>query len=722
MPKNIESGHTPNPSDTVFGARTAAATGRVSVEQALPIAAHHIEKGQLPQAESILQQILAAQPGHAHALHLLGLVAFRAGQADKALELIEKAIAIFPAEAHFHRNIGEMYRLLKRHDQAIAHGDKAVALAPNDATAHSNLGIAFYDLKQYEQAEACQQRALEIDPSQAQALNNLGSIRRDRKDRDAALELYRKALEKAPEYLEARNNLAAVLTEKDRPEEALVELQAVVRHRPGYADAHCNVGTALLHLEQYERARQAFDQALRLDPHLRGALCGLSRVFMETDQCEVALQHARRALDIDPENPEVHVLLADIHVHEERYEEAEATYRKASELDPDSARSCLGMGQMWLELGKIQEAERVLQRAIELEPTELSPYVSLVQARKMKRDDDPLLARLEESLAEIDTMPTKRATALHFALGKAYDDLKHPDKAFPHFAEGCRLKRSQIQYDADNQDKICSNIREFFTRETIDSLRGGGDPSEMPIFVLGMPRSGTTLTETIIASHPDVEGGGEMKHLLGIAAKPQPGRPDLGFPLNMEGLKQEDLVRMGAEYVRSVRARHPDAKRVTDKMPANFQALGLIPLMLPNARIIHIRRNPADICLSNLTKLFSRSQYQSYDQVEMGRYYVAYARLMEHWREVLPDGAFLEVQYEELVADREAQTRRIIDFCGLEWNDACLEHHKTERSVKTASITQVRQPVYKTSVERWRKYEAHLQPLLEALGEYAPTA
>jgi hypothetical protein len=188
----------------------------------------------------------------------------------------------------------------------------------------------------------------------------------------------------------------------------------------------------------------------------------------------------------------------------------------------------------------------------------------------------------------------------------------------------------------------------------------------------------------------------------------------------MQGLTRDDLTKMAERYLANLRKHNATASRITDKMPANFMALGLIHLMLPNAKIIHVKRNAADICLSMFTKNFNNSQYHSYDLTELGRYYVNYARLMEHWRDVLPEGSFYEVQYEELVADPEPQSRQLVDFCGLEWNDACLTPHKTERTVKTASVAQVREPVYTSSVERWRSYEQHLLPLLVALGEYAP--
>ncbi|MCK4507344.1 MAG: sulfotransferase, partial [Desulfuromonadales bacterium] len=335
---------------------------------------------------------------------------------------------------------------------------------------------------------------------------------------------------------------------------------------------------------------------------------------------------------------------------------------------------------------------------------------------------DPILKRLEVEVENIDELPEMKAMSLQFALGKSYDDIKEYDKAFPHFIEGCRIKRSQFEYNADNQERTCKDIAEYFNEENISRLSGGTTPSDRPIFVLGMPRSGTTLVETILASHPAVYGAGELYDLLKVANQPKLGAKSEGFPISMQGLTADDVKEMGERYLVGLRKHNDDAKRVTDKMPANYMALGLIHLMLPEAKIVHVMRNPADICLSNFTKNFHNSQLHSYDLVEMGRNYVSYAKLMEHWRAVLPEGSFYEVQYEQLVTDPDKQSRSLVEYCGLEWNDACLTPHKTERGVKTASVTQVRQPVYTDSVERWRRYEKYLQPLLETLGDYAPVA
>jgi tetratricopeptide (TPR) repeat protein len=374
-----------------------------------------------------------------------------------------------------------------------------------------------------------------------------------------------------------------------------------------------------------------------------------------------------------------------------------------------------------MEQGELKAAEETFEHSMEISPDEVAPYIFLAQARKIKKDDQ-ILKRLEDEAEKMEDLPETKAMSLHFALGKSYDDIGEYERGFPHFLEACRIKRSKIEYNPDNHDLSCSNIRKFFTKENIGRLQGGARPSDLPIFVLGMPRSGTTLVETILASHPEVHAAGELHDILRIANQPKLGVKSEGFPISMQGLTNDDVKEMGERYLAKLRKHDEDAKRITDKMPANFMALGLIHLMLPEAKIIHLMRNSADCCLSSFTKNFNNSQLHSYDLTEMARFYVNYAKLIEHWRQVLPEGSFYEVQYEQLVADPEPETRKLVEYCGLEWNDACLTPHKTERNVKTASITQVRQPIYTSSVERWKRYEKYLKPLLDALGEYAPTA
>ncbi|HET8729688.1 MAG TPA: sulfotransferase [Moraxellaceae bacterium] len=692
---------------------------KVTVDQAFMLANQHHAAGRRAEAEALTRQILGIEPRHAFAWQLLAVLAHEAGQTEQAVEHMGKAIQNHPMIAQFYANRAEMNRLLGRLDQAVADAENAVRLDPRLPAAHSNLGIACYHKGDLDRAEACQKATLRLDPNYAPALNNLGSIYRDRKDRPAAVEMYRKVLALNPGFIESANNLGAVLVEMEDPEAGLKILLDVVKARPSYAEAHCNVGNAFLALEDFQRAALAFRTALQFQPDYPEAYEGLSRCAQEDRNLGDAESFARQALTLK-ERPAGYVLLGGIYSEQSFPDKAAEAYEKALSLNPELVSAWLGKGHLLMELGKMDDAEACFQKALALDPTNIAPRLSLTQVRKT-REDDENFAILQQSATDIDGLPATKAISLHFALGKAYEDVKKYDQAFPHFLAGCKLKRQRIDYSAENNRLIAENIRKVFTPERIESLRGAGCDSRTPIFVLGMPRSGTTLTETIIASHPDVYGAGELPDLLQLLGTPM-GTPPQGYPLNVEQMSKEDLTRMGETYAAQLQARAPGSPHVTDKMPANYLGIGMIHLMLPNAKIIHVKRNPVDTCVSAFTRLFNKSQHQSYDLSELGRYYRDYLSIMAHWRSVLPADAFYEIEYEQLVANQEEESKKLIAYCGLEWSDACLNPHKTERNVKTASVTQVRQPVYTSSVERWRVYEPFLGSLLAELKDVLPAS
>lgn len=691
---------------------------RSSIPRAMVLATQLQSSGRLQEAENLLQKILRQQPQHPFALHLLGVIAHQCNKQPIAAELIRRAITAKNDVALFHANLCEILRHLKQLDEAITHGERAIALEPRMAMAHSNLGITCFDRKDYGRAEACQQQALAIEPNFAPSLNNLGSIWRERGDKTKALFWYEKAASANPNYLEPLNNLGALLLEEDRIPEAIEALEKALRLHPNYAEAICNRGGAHLAQEENEKALQCFKRALELRPVYVEAQMGLAKTLQALENLPDAELAAVRAIQIDGNNPKAHALLANIHTEMSKPVQAEAEYEHALQLDPLSNDALLGLGDLCTENGQIERANGLFERALEFKPDDLAAHIHLVQNGKVKADDLHFAALLEEA-KKLETLSDNRRLSLHFALGKGYDDLKEYDKAFPHYLAGCKLKRARFDYDPAATAKQFTELAEIFSKENINRLRGSGDASALPIFVLGMPRSGTTLTEQIIASHPDVYGAGELPDLLHVAHRKTDPAVNT-FPENLRYLDHATLKAWGEEYVAGLKQRAPMAKHITDKMPANFLAVPLIHLMLPNAKIIHVNRNPVDTCLSCFTRLFHRKQEFTYDLAELGRYYADYARLIQQWSEVLPAGAFLDIQYEDIVADQEAQARRLLDYCGLEWNDACLDFHKTKRQVRTASLTQVRQPIYSTSVERWRKYEKYLGPLLDELGDLVP--
>ncbi len=686
--------------------------------QALALAGQLQEQGKLAEAEHWLRQILQLQPNFAPALHLLGVVAYQAGNLNPAAELMRRAVSLMPNTSLFHANLCEVLRRLNKLDQAVEHGKRAVALDPNLAMAHSNLGIALYDLKQLDAAAAAQQRALELAPGFAPALNNLGNIRREQGDKIAAMDLYRQAIAANPRYLEPLSNLGALLLEEDRADEAEAVLNLALQLDPNYPEAICNRGGVLLAREENEQALAHYRRALQLRPVYVEAQMGLAKTLQALENLPDAEVAAGRAVQMADGNAKAHSLLGSIYAEIAQPEKAEVAFELALSRDPKCDDALLGLGHLCMENGQMERAEKLFERALEFKPDNLAAHIHRVQVRKVCAEDASFAALLEQE-KQFNTLSDNRRMSLNFALGKCYDDIHQYDLAFPHFLSGCKLKRAKLGYDPAGAAQQFTELQTLFTRETVERLSRGGDPSDLPIFVLGMPRSGTTLTEQILASHPDVYGAGELPDLLRIAhRKTHPATTS--FPDNLRYLDHTILAAWGAEYIAGLQQRSPHAKHITDKMPANFFAVPLIHLMLPNAKIIHVNRNPVDTCLSCFTRLFNRKQEHTYDLTELGRYYADYARLMVQWRKVLPASAFLDVNYEDIVADQEGQARRLLDYCGLEWNDACLDFHKTKRQIRTASVMQVRQPIYNTSVERWRKYEKFLGPLLDELDDLVP--
>ena len=558
---------------------------------------------------------------------------------------------------------------------------------------------------------------VKLRPEDAEAYFNLGTVQQGQGLLEEAADSYRQVIRLKPDHVGAYNNLGNTLGDLGRHGEAIEYIRQAVRISPNVPLLHNNLGNAFRKIGQLEDAMASFRRALELEPGFVMASINLANTLNEAGRADEAIGIFQNALRISPSAPGLHSNLGGIFMQCGKLDEAMACYRRSLELDPRSAQTLIDISHLHMIAGRKDEAERTIEKAIEIDPNDPVAYFIHGRAARTKREDSYFrkLVSLEEGVRSGQrSMPWQKMIFMHYALGKCFDDLGEYDQAFRYFKEGGRLKRASISYDPEWMTQYFNDVIRAFDHATMARLHSAGHPSEVPVFVLGMPRSGTTLVEQIIASHPDAHGAGELADLLNMSKRIIAGKK---FPANIQSLDRDLLSRWGEEYTAALRNHAPEAKRIINKMPDNFHIIGLIRLMLPNARIIHVKRDPVDTCLSCYTTLFSGALNHSYDLAELGRYYLDYLRLMEHWRRVMPAGTFLEMQYEDIVADQETQTRRIIDYCGLEWDDACLDFHKSGRSVGTASVAQVRQPIYRSSVERWRSYEKHLGPLLDVLRQ-----
>jgi tetratricopeptide (TPR) repeat protein len=725
-----------------------ASAGRMSLgtEKLLRAGLDHHRAGRLAEAEACYRELLAGRPDHDKALHLLGLIAHQVGQHAAAVASIRQAIARNGTSARYYADLSAALKHDGQPDAAVAAAREALRLQPDLAEAHCNLGAALRDRGEANEAAAAFRETIRLRPDFAEAHANLGVLLSDCGERDAAIAAFREAvriepgsaqshfnlghalraqgrldeavaacrqaIRIAPDHAGAHCGLGALLIERGALDEAVAACRRAIRIAPGYAEAHSNLGVALCAQGKLDEAVAAHRKAVRIAPANAEAHSRLGTTLAASGQLDAALAAHREAIRLKPDFAEGHANLARVLHDQNRVEDAVTAFRHAISLKPGFADAYNNLGLSLRALGRFSEGRAALEEAVRLAPSNVSYHRNLGEIAPFVAGDSRLVA-LERQ--DTDTLLPDDRVELHFALAKAYEDCGRHDAAFRHWLAGNALKRRQIAYDEPAILGALDRTREVFTPTLFRAWQHAGEPSQAPVFIVGMMRSGTTLIEQILASHPQVFGAGELRYLTG-ALKSLPAMAGKAFPDAVPALASADFRELGARYLAELKRLAPDAARITDKMPGNFAFAGLIHLALPNAIIIHAVRDPVDTCVSCFSKLFTAEQGHTYDLGELGRYYRRYQALMAHWHAILPPGRILDVRYEDVVADLEGEARRIVAHCGLEWDARCLVFHETERPVRTASATQVRRPIYDSAVGRWRAHRAFLHPLLVELG------
>ena len=672
-------------------------------------------KGQTDEAARAYQGILLAEPTHLEALIHFGVLRLAEAKPDEAEKLLRRAATASPESPEALGNLAAALQALARHEEAAAYYERALVFRPDMLDARFGLAACLQACGRRAAAISCYQFILAAQPTHAEANYGLATQLAHLGRFDEAAAKYRAALAADPDFAEASYGLGKLLARGNTMEEAVRCFLQAVDVDPQYVDARVALGNALSQLHRDDDAMKAFRAALAAEPQHPEAHCGIATLLDGQRRHAEAIQHYRAALTRNPEHEDAMAGMATAMKNLGQHAEALTPARRLVALQPNSASAAGLLASILAEMGSLDEAQALFRRAVELAPDRPEFGYYVVQMAKVQPGDQALNA-LEAALPRIASLSAREQCLLHFALAKAYDDVGERDRGFEYLLQGNKIKRSETAYNEAGTLRAFARIPSVFTAELMAVRKDPGDPSPLPVFVVGMPRSGTTLVEQTLASHAAVFGAGERPE-LSRAIRRLRAEPFGGvYPEAVRSMTGEALRRMGAEYVAALETLSPTTARIVDKTPSNFLYLGLVHLILPNARIIHVQRDPVDTCLSCFSKLFWGEQPFSYDLAELGRYYRSYQSLMAHWRTVLPAAAMLEVEYEALVEDFEPQARRIVAHCGLQWDPACLEFYKTSRPVQTASMVQVRQPIYRSSVGRWRPDEALLQPLLEGLA------
>ncbi len=651
-----------------------------TVAQKLQQGIRHQEAGELRQAETCYREALAARPGHPQALYLLGSLAQQRGDHAEAVTLLEGALQQAPDNVACLFNLGNALRALGRLDEALARFRRVITLSPQSLDVWCNLGEALRAKGDSSEAVAAYEHALTLDENFPAALMNLANIH----------------------LAEGRHAAAAIL------------YQRLLRSHPEHAGAWVNMGEACRLQGRLVEACRAYRQALALQPALAGVWQCLAELCVQLERLEEAADAFRRALALEGERVDLWLRLGQVEELRGRMDEVLAAYRQALRLQPDHADAHYLLGNALSGLGRFEEAAQAFHTALRANPALTAVYYALSQIRSYRFSADE--AQQMEALHRQSALSDEQRSFLDFALCRAAEQQRRYDDAFRFLAEGNRLARKQHHYDSAEMEAFFRDIRSVFNRKFFARRQDFGVTDQTPIFIVGMMRSGTSLVEQILASHPQVHGAGELTDLKQIIYYFDGELNLQAYPAQVPELAAAQVRARALEYLARLKARAGVAARVSDKMPGNFRYLGMIRLMFPRAKIIHCRRHPLDTCLSCYRLHFSGAHPYAYDLQELGHYYRLYAGLMAHWHTVLP-GYIHDVQYESLVADQETETRRLLDFCGLPWHPACLDFHKTERAVITSSLSQVREPIYRGSLQKWKRYEQHLGPLIAALGD-----
>lgn len=647
---------------------------RASFERAVTF----LKSGDAAMAELVCRQALKEVHSDPNLLCLLGASLIRQRKAGEAEKPLSRAVKLFPSDPRAHEGLAEVFMIQGKLTAALESLQQAKKLQPDSPSIRLKLGKVLAGIGRDDEAGQAFEESFALTPHRETLVKGLQLQRMG--DLKQAEKQYRSVLSQDPDDVDALRLLAGLA----------------------------------MRAKQWGDAEVMLNKALGLAPDFYQGWMDLGLANQEQDQTEAALRAYNKAMVLEPEFAAPYTAAGTANAMAGRHDEAIALFKQALERQEDHAGALAGLGHVLKTIGQYEESIAAYRRCAELNPDHGEAYWSLANLKTFEFSNNEV-TKMQEMIENPALLNEPKVNFL-FALGKAREDRKQFDAAFEHYQRGNELRRSAESYDPVSTMDTHDRLIEVFSADFFAQRSDWGHGSNAPIFIVGLPRSGSTLLEQILASHSQVEGTHELPELSRAAKSTRRyGVGERSYPKAVLDMNLEESIKVGERYLlNSKRHRHEDSLHFTDKLPNNFAHIGLLQLILPNAKIIDARRHPLDSCMGTYKQLFARGQPFSYDLYELGEFYLEYRRLMSHWNEVLP-GKVLQVQYEQVVDDLENQVRRILDFCELPFEQSCVDFHQSDRAVKTASSEQVRQPIYRSAVQSWRRFEQHLGPLVEIL-------
>ncbi len=686
------------------------------IDALMRTAHQHWTAGQAEQAERLCQGILRDWPGYADALHLLGVMAHTWGNHGAAIDYLRQACRAPRAPALYHSNLAEMLRQYGLKEEAEAEARQAIALDAELAQGWNNLGILCQEKGALAESVVALERALGLNKGFVEAYGNLGNTQKAMGDLWGARQNYEKALEMRPQQPVLHNNLAAVLFQLGEHEAALGHTRQAIEGNPRLIDAYLNAGRIELSRGRGDEALRWFNAVLSFAPDNTEALVAKVEALIPLENLTEAMAVSERAIGLKPTDAGVLRAHAAVLAARGEMTEALAVYDRALTEHPQNGAVLLDKARRFMEMGEAAEALRVLETSLAVDPEQPLAWYQRVHLKPLGRDE-PAVERLQKLLHKPTQQGVESQIALHFALAKVFLEAGDGETAFQHLAEGNRRKRATLRYDAAEINRWMTSIINHHPADLFEAAGESGDPSEAPVVIVGLPGSGLTLVEHILAAHPHVTAAGALSTIPSLTRRIfNQQRQVQPYPSYLRALGPSQRTSLGGQYMSRLRAASPSAIRLLDNNPLNFFYAGMIHLIVPNARLIHVRRDPRDVGFSLYSKLFSDDYGFAYDMDDIAQFITASDELLRHWGAVLPENRWLDVDYELVVEDPLREARRLLAFLDLEWDEAMDTFWTNRRVIRSGSMVGVRKRPNLDHIGRWQPFADELEPLLRGLG------